>query len=151
MWIIQKRVIVHVRMVFHFRSKTSNYVQIRITSMKRKRQAGSCLKGWQSEVVLFALNIRAYLWKYRARGQVAEWGSWCQISLELVLGVVFRKLALEWCCWHPRAGLLFSLAALCLIRLDMHREVGDRSLHQHTKPAEGSVGWCSRGKAVSRM
>lgn len=72
---------------------------------------------------------------------MAEWGSWCQISLELVLGVAFKKLALEWCCWHPQAGLLFSLAALCLTGSDMHREVGDRSLHQPTKPAEGLCLW----------
>lgn len=48
--------------------------------------------------------------------QVAEWGSWCQISRGLVLAAAFRKLALGWCCWYPRGRTCVFLAPLCKVR-----------------------------------
>lgn len=123
---------------FHFRSQASNYVQIRVP-LKRKRRAESCLKGWLSEAVLFALDTRTYLWKCCARGQAAERGSWCQISWELLL----EELLGSWH-WDGAAGILsrqglFSLAPLCVGRVDKHREVGDRRVHQHMSQLRDGV------------
>lgn len=55
---------------------------IQNTSIKRKTEADSFFKGFPSQVVLFALNIRACLWKYIASGQVDGWRSEGQISSE---------------------------------------------------------------------
>lgn len=81
-------------------------------------------------------------------------GSWCQISRELVLAVAFRKLALEWCCWHPQGRTNLCFSSSPVFGWVRHAQGGGRQkLAPVHEPAGGFVfvGWCSRDKAVSRV